>query len=172
MVKNIASFILLVVICVSCGKHEYPSALVEADSLCYSNPKLALEKLAQIRKDLDTTNTADWMYFRLVKLKAQDKAYIPHSDLTNLNQMISYYEGKGDKKMLPEIITWQVRPILIYTTHHKHWIIIIRSWITLQPMIICACGELHMRKLVMSCFIKEIMLQQLTITKFLIELIL
>lgn len=103
MVKNIASFILLVVICVSCGKHEYPSALVEADSLCYSNPKLALEKLAQIRKDLDTTNTADWMYFRLVKLKAQDKAYIPHSDLTNLNQMIAYYEGKGDKKMLPEI---------------------------------------------------------------------
>ena len=103
MVKNIASFILLVVICVSCGKHEYPSALVEADSLCYSNPKLALEKLAQIRKDLDTTNTADWMYFRLVKLKAQDKAYIPHSDLTNLNQMISYYEGEGDKKMLPEI---------------------------------------------------------------------
>ena len=103
MVKNIASFILLVVLCVSCGKHEYPSALVEADSLCYSNPKLALEKLAQIRKDLDTTNTADWMYFRLVKLKAQDKAYIPHSDLTNLNQMISYYEGEGDKKMLPEI---------------------------------------------------------------------
>lgn len=103
MVKNIASFILLVVICVSCGKHKYPSALVEADSLCYSNPKLALEKLAQIRKDLDTTNTADWMYFRLVKLKAQDKAYIPHSDLTNLNQMISYYEGEGDKKMLPEI---------------------------------------------------------------------
>ena len=103
MVKNIASFILLVVICVSCGKHEYPSALVEAASLCYSNPKLALEKLAQIRKDLDTTNTADWMYFRLVKLKAQDKAYIPHSDLTNLNQMISYYEGEGDKKMLPEI---------------------------------------------------------------------
>lgn len=172
MVKNIASFILLVVICVSCGKHEYPSALVEADSLCYSNPKLALEKLAQIRKDLDTTNTADWMYFRLVKLKAQDKAYIPHSDLTNLNQMISYYEGEGDKKMLPEIYYLAVLPILIYTTHHKHWIIIIRSWITLQPMNICACGELRMRKLVMSCFIKAIMLQQLTITKFLIELIL
>lgn len=172
MVKNIASFILLVVLCVSCGKHEYPSALVEADSLCYSNPKLALEKLAQIRKDLDTTNTADWMYFRLVKLKAQDKAYIPHSDLTNLNQMISYYEGEGIRKCCLKYITWQVLPILIYTTHHKHWIIIIRSWITLQPMNICACGELHMRKLVMSCFIKEIMLQQLTITKFLIELIL
>lgn len=40
MIKNIASFILLVVLCVSCGKHDYPSALVEADSLCYSNPKL------------------------------------------------------------------------------------------------------------------------------------
>ncbi len=50
MVKNIASFILLVVICVSCGKHEYPSALVEADSLCYSNPKLALENLPKSEK--------------------------------------------------------------------------------------------------------------------------
>lgn len=172
MVKNIASFILLVVICVSCGKHEYPSALVEADSLCYSNPKLALEKLAQIRKDLDTTNTADWMYFRLVKLKAQDKAYIPHSDLTNLNQMISYYEGEGDKKMLPEIYYLAGSTYLIYTTHHKHWIIIIRSWITLQPMNICACGELHMRKLVMSCFIKAIICLQFNILKSLISLIL
>ena len=49
MVKNIASFILLVVICVSCGKHEYPSALVEADSLCYSNQWLI--RYFDIRKD-------------------------------------------------------------------------------------------------------------------------
>ena len=90
-------------LCVSCDKHEYPSALVEADSLCYSNPKLALEKLVHIRKDLDTTNTADWMYYRLVKLKAQDKANIQHSDLKNINQLITYYEGKGDRRLLPEI---------------------------------------------------------------------
>lgn len=103
MKKNIALYIFLIVLYASCGKHEYPSALVDTDSLCYSNPKLALEKLAKIGKKLDTTNTADWMYYRLVKLKAQDKAYIPHPDLTNLNQLIAYYEGKGDKRLLPEI---------------------------------------------------------------------
>ncbi len=103
MEKNIVLYVLLVVLCVSCGNHEYPSALVAADSLCYSNPKLALEKLVHIRKDLDTTDTADWMYYRLVKLKAQDKAYIRHSDLRNINQLIAYYEGNGDKKLLPEV---------------------------------------------------------------------
>lgn len=103
MAKKIILYILLVVLCVSCDKHEYLSALVEADSLCYSNPKLALEKLVHIRKDLDTTNTADWMYYRLVKLKAQDKANIQHSDLKNINQLITYYEGKGDRRLLPEI---------------------------------------------------------------------
>lgn len=103
MVKKIILYILLVVLCVSCDKHEYPSALVEADSLCYSNPKLALEKLAKIGKSLDSTKTADWMYYRLVKLKAQDKANIQHSDLKNINQLITYYEGKGNKRLLPEI---------------------------------------------------------------------
>ena len=103
MAKKIILYILLVVLCASCGKHAYPSDLVDADSLCYSNPKLALEKLAKIGKKIDTTNTADWMYYRLVKLKAQDKAYIPHSDLTNLNQLIAYYESNGDKRLLPEI---------------------------------------------------------------------
>ncbi len=112
------------------------------------------------------------MYFRLVKLKAQDKAYIPHSDLTNLNQMIAYYEGKGDKKMLPEIY------YLAGSTHfdlhdspqaldyyHK-----VLDNITADDHL--RLWELRMPKLVMSCFIKEIMLQLLTITKFLIELIL
>jgi len=102
MEKKIILYILLVVLCASCGKHEYPSDLVDADSLCNSNPKLALEKLAKIGKKIDTTNTADWMYYRLVKLKAQDKAYIPHSDLTNLNQLIAYYESNGEKRLLPE----------------------------------------------------------------------
>ena len=102
MQKNIVLYIFLLVLLGSCGKHKYPSTLVEADSLCYSNPKLALKKLVKIGKDLDTANTADWMYYRLIKLKAQDKAYIPHPDLKNINQLIEYYEGNGDKKLLPE----------------------------------------------------------------------
>lgn len=103
MVKKIILYIFLVVLCASCGKHEYPSDLVEADSLCYSNPKLALEKIVKIGINLDSTKTADWMYYRLVKLKAQDRAYILHSDLENINQLIAYYEDKGEERLLPEI---------------------------------------------------------------------
>lgn len=95
--------ILAALLCASCVKHAYPQALVEADSLCYTNPQAALKKLQSIRRGLDTTNTADWMYYRLVKLKAQEKAYVPHSDLANINQLITYYEGKGDKTLLPEV---------------------------------------------------------------------
>ena len=103
MEKKILCFVLVVLFFVSCTEQKYSPALVEVDSLCYSNPKLALEKLTKIRKELDTTNIADWMYYRLIKLKAQDKAYLPHSDLKNINQLIEYYEGKGDKKLLPEV---------------------------------------------------------------------
>lgn len=95
--------ILAALLCVSCVKHAYPQALVEADSLCYTNPQAALKKLQSIRRGLDTTNTTDWMYYRFVKLKAQEKAYVPHSDLANINQLITYYEGKGDKTLLPEV---------------------------------------------------------------------
>lgn len=95
--------ILAALLCASCVKHAYPQALVEADSLCYTDPQAALKKLQIIRRGLDTTNTVDWMYYRLVKLKAQEKAYVPHSDLANINQLITYYEGKGDKTLLPEV---------------------------------------------------------------------
>lgn len=95
--------ILAALLCASCVKHAYPQALVEADSLCYTNPQVALKKLQSIRRGLDTTNTADWMYYRFVKLKAQEKAYVPHSDLANINQLITYYEGKGDKTLLSEV---------------------------------------------------------------------
>lgn len=96
-------YILSVLLCVSCVKHSYPKALVEVDSLCYTNPKLALNKLQTLRQDFDTTCTEDLMYFRLLELKAKDKAYIPHSNLDNLNQLIDYYEGRGDKHLLPDV---------------------------------------------------------------------
>ena len=103
MKKMYFCFLILVsLLCVSCVKHKYPKVLVEADSLCYTDPQAALKKLQTIRRGMDTTNTADWMYYRLVKLKAQDKAYIPHSDLANINQLIAYYESKGDQTLLPE----------------------------------------------------------------------
>ena len=43
-------------------QHHYPVSLVEADSLVYSNPKAALQKLDSLSLCLDTTQKADVMY--------------------------------------------------------------------------------------------------------------
>lgn len=93
-------YILSVLLCVSCVKHSYPQALVEVDSLCYTNPKLALNKLKTLRQDFDTTCTEDWMYFRLLELKAKEKASISHSNLDLVENLISYYKDKGNMHLL------------------------------------------------------------------------
>lgn len=101
--KNGILLALLVLLTVaSCRKHEYPAVLVEADSLCFDNPKAALKLLDSVGKTIDTTQTADWMYYRLVKVKAQDKAYLPHSDMNNIKQLVGYYEKQKDATLLPQ----------------------------------------------------------------------
>ncbi len=87
----------------SCNSSKYPKTLVEIDSLCYSNPQFALTKLEQIGNNLDTSQTAVWMYYNLLKLKAQEKTCTPHSDLGKINLLKSYYEGIGNKRFLSEI---------------------------------------------------------------------
>ena len=44
---------------------------------------------------------ADRMYFRLLKIKAADKAYIEHTSDKDILELVEYYENNGDKKLLP-----------------------------------------------------------------------
>ncbi len=103
MTNKITILILTTLFITSCSSSKYPKSLVEIDSLCYSNPQLALIKLEQIGNKIDTSQTANKMYYYLLKLKAQEKNCTPHSDLNKINQLKSYYEGIGDKRLLPEI---------------------------------------------------------------------
>lgn len=102
MRNGILLALLVLLTVASCRKHEYPAVLVEADSLCFDNPKAALKLLDSVGKTIDTTQTADWMYYRLVKIKAQDKAYLPHSDMNNIKQLVAYYEKQKDATLLPQ----------------------------------------------------------------------
>lgn len=92
--------VLLLLVLVSSCQHRYPVALVEADSLVYSNPKAALEKLDSISLHLDTTEMADVMYFRLLKMTAKDKMVESLSDLTAVCELVDYYEEKGNPCLL------------------------------------------------------------------------
>ncbi len=102
--KQIYNFILLLLLVLgSCSNPRYGNILSDIDSLSNDNPKQALEKLDSLYSVMDTTNVSDLMYYKLVKLKAQDKSYIPHPSIDNLNVLIKYYEGDGDKHLLPQV---------------------------------------------------------------------
>ena len=48
MTNKIKILLLATLFYTSCNSSKYPKSLVEIDSLCYSNPQLALTKLEQI----------------------------------------------------------------------------------------------------------------------------
>lgn len=103
MRKTIIStlFVLIAIIIYSCGEHRYPSYLVMADSLCDTNPDSALSLLSSIGKDSMQMTEADLMYWRLLCIKAADKAYIPFTTDSAAVAVMHYYENGGDKSLLP-----------------------------------------------------------------------
>ena len=87
--------VMLLFVVDSC-QHRYPVSLVEADSLVYFNPKAALQKLDSISLHLDTTEKADVMYLRLLKMTVKDKLNCPLSNLTEVCQLVDYYKVNCD----------------------------------------------------------------------------
>ena len=84
-----------------CGKHEYPGVLTQIDSLADVKPESALVVLNSLRPQMDKAPEADRMYYRLLKIKAADKAYIPHKSDKEILQLVDYYVRHEDSGLLP-----------------------------------------------------------------------
>jgi len=96
-----AILVLTVIMTNSCGEHRYPTSLITADSLCEDNPDSALSLLSEIGKDSTKMPEADLMYWRLLRIKAADKAYIPFTSDSAAIAVMHYYEDGGDRALLP-----------------------------------------------------------------------
>ena len=83
------------------GKHHYPTVLLMADSLCEVNPKAAIDTLDRLEKPMAQAPEPDRMYYRLLCIKAADKAYIPHTSDSLIRTVLDYYEHGGDPSLLP-----------------------------------------------------------------------
>lgn len=98
-----ALFLILVLLgfC-ACGHKPYPQSLIIADSLTNAYPDSAITLLKNIENTLQTEPETTQMYYRLLCIKANDKAYIPHTSDSLILPVLHYYIEKGDKQHLPE----------------------------------------------------------------------
>lgn len=99
------SYILLacaLLLFVGCTHHEeYPKELIALDSLSETAPDSALTRLRHLEPSMMHAAEPIRNYYRLLCIKAVDKAYIPHTSDSTILELVSYYESCGDPSLLP-----------------------------------------------------------------------
>ncbi|MDO5421845.1 MAG: tetratricopeptide repeat protein [Bacteroides sp.] len=98
-----ALFLVLVLLCLcACGHKPYPQSLITADSLTNVLPDSAITLLKSMENTMQTEPEATQVYYRLLCIKANDKAYIEHTSDSLILPVLHYYIKKDDKRHLPE----------------------------------------------------------------------
>lgn len=82
--------------------YQYPPILQEADSLCVAQPDSAVALLKSISDDMQQAPEFVQMRYKLLTIKANDKAYINHTSDSLILSLVDYYEHGGDKDFLGE----------------------------------------------------------------------
>lgn len=85
----------------ACEDNSHPRILVVADSLVNVNPDSAVVLLKSLKNDFDSASEGTQMYYHLLCIKANDKAYIPHTTDSLILPVLHYYIDKNDR-YLPE----------------------------------------------------------------------
>ena len=82
--------------------HKYPKELTAIDSLCESRPDSAMALLETLPSKVDTMNSANKWYCRLLRVKVRDKMYIKAVNTDEAEVLVGYYKKVGsDKRLLP-----------------------------------------------------------------------
>ncbi|MDO4185232.1 MAG: tetratricopeptide repeat protein [Bacteroidales bacterium] len=103
--KNILPLFIVVYLLAVCScqhRQSYPPQFLVADSLASVHPDSAIALLESLKADSLQWDKATQMYYSLLTIKAQDKAYIPQTSDSLMLQVLHYYEHGGDKRLLPE----------------------------------------------------------------------
>lgn len=86
----------------ACKDRSYPNALTLADSLTSSKPDSVIALLRTLKSDILTASEETQMYYHLLCIKANDKAYVLHTSDSLIRKVLHYYIDKDDKRHLPE----------------------------------------------------------------------
>ncbi len=99
--QSVITLFFLLCLC-ACRQVPYPTALITADSLANIMPDSAIHLLESIKTEISTAPEATQMYYRLLCIKAKDKAYILNTTDSLILPILNYYVEKDDKRHLPE----------------------------------------------------------------------
>lgn len=101
--KHLVLIILLMVpLLMGCtsGQKSHPAILDQADSISAINPRRALSVLDSVLPQMLLADSGTQMYYQLLRVKAQDRAYIRHTTMQSILPVISYYERHPHEDML------------------------------------------------------------------------
>ena len=89
----------LVAACTS-APSGHPAVLERADSISASDPRRAIVMLDSLQPSMRQADSATWFYYQLLRIKAQDRAYLPHTSDQEILQIIGYYERHPEGDLL------------------------------------------------------------------------
>lgn len=90
-------------LCLCCcdDRPSYKARLSAIDSIAYTDAPLALAMLDSLKPHMAGATEADRNFYSLMRVKAEDKAFVTHKTDTLMLRLVDYYETDGDKALLP-----------------------------------------------------------------------
>ena len=85
----------------ACDNKPYSHLMSMADSLTNTNPDSAVIYMNKLKDHIETAPRSVQMYYQLLCIKANDRAYIPHSSDSIILPILNYYKQTDDLH-LPE----------------------------------------------------------------------
>lgn len=96
--------VLLLQACLfSCNRRPYPHTMQVADSLVDLCPDSTLSLLERIKDSINSEPEETRMYYKLLLIKAKDKAYITHTSDSTIKAVLKYYRNRKDKNRLLQV---------------------------------------------------------------------
>ena len=105
LMKMPTSFYVLLACCLclcACREGRYPRVLLQADSLAETDADSARRLLDGWADSVPGASEQVRMYYRLLTVKAADKAYVTHMSDSLIRLVLDYYEQEGDRRLLLE----------------------------------------------------------------------
>ena len=90
-------------LCLCCcdDKPSYNARLTAIDSIADTDAPRALAMLDSLKPRMAGATEADRNLYSLMRVKAEDKAFVTHKTDTLMLRLVDYYETDGDKALLP-----------------------------------------------------------------------